>query len=221
MSGRLPGGSRFILCLCGFRETAVDSRFDKRLCGPFFGQAVRWPVTKHGNQRTPKRLEMVGVMRNRLLGLSPQVLERTERIGEKCGRIGRKCRLASPQVGGRETAQTPANKGPKRKTPPRASCPRERGCILENGGGGGNRTRVRKCFHERIYVRSLSFRSSPPARASGALTPAARRLSVLPGQPPSSRVGARCRRPVPLAGGHGGDGRPLLGRQRQVVVGSY
>ena len=99
MSGRLPGGSRFGLCLCGFRETAVDSQFDKRLRRPVFRHAVRWPVTKHGNQRTPQRLEMAGVMRNRLLGLSPQVLERTERIGEKCGRIGRKCRMASPQVG--------------------------------------------------------------------------------------------------------------------------
>jgi len=93
--------------------------------------------------------------------------------------------------------------------------------LRQVGGGGGNRTRVRKCFHERIYVRSLSFKSSPLTRASGPLTSAARRLSFLPGQPPASRVGARCRRPLPLAGGHGGDGRPLLGRQRQVVVGSY
>ncbi len=28
---------------------------------------------------------------------------------------------------------------------------------IKNGGGGGNRTRVRKCFHEGLYVRSLSF----------------------------------------------------------------
>ena len=151
---------------------------------------------------------MACVMRNRLLGLSPQVLERTERIGEKCGESSGNAGWQVHRLGRPETAQRPANKGPNSKTPPRAGCPRERRCIQDNGGGGGNRTRVRKRFHERIYVRSLSFKSSPPARASGALTPVARRLSFLPGQPPASRVGARCRRPLPPAGGHGGDGRP-------------
>ena len=29
---------------------------------------------------------------------------------------------------------------------------------MGNGGGGGNRTRVRKCVHDGVYVRSRSFR---------------------------------------------------------------
>ena len=62
----------------------------------------------------------------------------------------------------RKTAQRPANKGPNSKTPPRAGCPRERRCIQDNGGGGGNRTRVRKCVHMRLYVRSLCLKIRRP-----------------------------------------------------------
>ncbi len=40
----------------------------------------------------------------------------------------------------------------------------------KNGGGGGNRTRVRRCVHEGFYVRSLSFkRFAPPDRVRRAV----------------------------------------------------
>ncbi len=63
----------------------------------------------------------------------------------------------SPQVTRAEIARRPANTGRNSETLPRAVCPRERCCRFVNGGGGGNRTRVRRRFNVSLYVRSLSF----------------------------------------------------------------
>ena len=48
-------------------------------------------------------------------------------------------------------------------------------CEAKDGGGGGNRTRVRKCVHVGVYMRSLSIGDSPGRNASGALSGVARR----------------------------------------------
>ena len=82
--------------------------------------------------------------------------------GRNVARLGGNAGRQVHRPGWRETAQSPANKGPKRKTPPRAGCPRERGCILNNGGGGGNRTRVRKRVGMCDYVRSLRLGFARP-----------------------------------------------------------
>ena len=75
-----------------------------------------------------------------------------------------------------------------------------------NGGGGGNRTRVRKCVHVSVYVRSLLIRIRHPgprqARCPGPLGG----VGTLRRSPRRSfRVKARCRRRIPLAGGQGYD----------------
>ena len=84
------------------------------------------------------------------------------------------------------------------RLPPGCSS-RETSCNLKNGGGGGNRTRVRRQFNESVYVRSLRIQShAPPARQT---RPSARQPErVSSGDPLAEVPGPVCisRRPVPL-----------------------
>jgi len=56
-----------------------------------------------------------------------------------------------------ETGASPLETRGKRKPVTPGNDPRETGLSFLNGGGGGNRTRVRRCVHVRVYVRSLSL----------------------------------------------------------------
>ena len=61
-----------------------------------------------------------------------------------------------------ETGATPLETRGKRKPVTPENDPRETGLSFLNGGGGGNRTRVRKCVHEGVYVHSPSFKIRHP-----------------------------------------------------------
>src|SRR5690606_32250710 len=72
-----------------------------------------------------------------------------------------------------ETGANPLETRGKRKPVTPENDPRETGLSFLNGGGGGNRTRVRRCVHVCLYVRSPSIEIRRPgtrrARFPGSL----------------------------------------------------
>ncbi len=56
-----------------------------------------------------------------------------------------------------ETGANPLETRGKRKPVTPENDPRETGLSFQNGGGGGNRTRVRKLFTSSVYMRSSCF----------------------------------------------------------------
>ena len=125
-------------------------------------------------------VEIQGITACNNSGLSPELLERLEKTGEKCARIGLRCAGASPVLAGASNARKPANIGRKRETLLRRSSPKERRCEDKNGGGGGNRTRVRKRVNVRYYMLSLSFKDSPSWNPLGSVSRTAIRRHTLP-----------------------------------------
>ena len=61
-----------------------------------------------------------------------------------------------------ETGANPLETREKRKPVTPEDDPRETGLSFLNGGGGGNRTRVRTSFTEGFYMRSLYIGFNPP-----------------------------------------------------------
>jgi len=90
--------------------------------------------------------------------------------------------------------------------------------LAKAGGGGGNRTRVRKCFHMSVYVRSLSFGDSPGRNASDMLSGFARRRNTLTGSSPPPGLRPARLRPDSASRRSRRGRAAYLGRKCEVVV---